>query len=75
MKNKKLQIDVLGPMEDNPSLIECVIKVGGRKNLFYTSKSNYEAMIYDGVFILDGTEKDESGVINTTNVFVEEEKN
>lgn len=72
MENKKLQIDVLGPMEDNPSLVECIIKVGFRRNLFYTPKANYEAMMYDGVFIRDGKEKNALGVINTTNVFIED---
>lgn len=68
---RKLQIDVKGAVSDNPDIIECVFSIDGRDCTFYTSKSNYEALIYDKVFIRDGKEKDSANILNTTNVFVE----
>lgn len=71
MKKRTLQIDVKGPLEDDPSIIECRISIDGRDCTFYTSKSNYHALMYDGVFIRDGKERDSANVLNTTNVFIE----
>ena len=70
-KKRQLQIDVKGAMKDNPNIIEMVLSVDGRDCRFYTSKSNYQALIYDGVFIRDGKEKDSANCINTTNIYVE----
>ena len=48
-----------------------ILSIDGRDCRIYTSKSNYEALIYDGVFIRDGKCKDSANMINTTKVFVE----
>lgn len=68
---RTLQIDVKGHVEKNHNLIECNLYVDGRCCRIYMSKSNYEALIYDGVFIRDGMTKDSAEVLNTTNVFEE----
>lgn len=68
MKNRTLQIDVL---KIEGHIVTCKIIIDGRGCIFHTSKSNYEALVYDGVFIRDGKEKDSANVINTTNVFEE----
>lgn len=69
---RKLQIDVKGPMATDSNIIEMVLSVDGRDCRIYTSKSNYEALIFDGVFIRDGKEKDSANCINTTRVYVEQ---
>lgn len=76
MKKRILQIDVKGPVPEDyilelEDLVECRIIVDGRSCTFWTTKSNYKALMYDKVFIRDGKEKDSAGVINTTNVFEE----
>lgn len=75
MKKRTLQIDVLGTLDEsleNLSMVECkLIFSNGRACIFYTSKANYEALIFDGVFIRDGKEKDSANVLNTTHVFEE----
>lgn len=70
MKNRKLQIDVV-EFVDDLSMVECKLIIDGRAGLFYMSKSNYEAFMFDGLFIRDGKEKDSANVINTTHVFKE----
>jgi hypothetical protein len=71
MKKRTLQIDVTGTLDDI-AMVECKIIINnGRTCLFYTSKANYEALIYDGVFIRDGKEKDSANILNTTHVFEE----
>jgi len=71
-KNRRLQIDVKGPLQRDKSIIECILSVDGRDCRFYISKSNYEALIYDKVFVRDGKEKDSANMINTTNIFIEQ---
>ena len=71
MTKRTLQIDVLGACENNESIIECNVIVSGRCCRFYTSKSNYEALMFDGVFVRNGKEKDSANVLNTTKVFHE----
>lgn len=68
---KKLQIDVKGAVPQNEQLIECRLYYDGRCCTFYTSKANYEALLYDGLFIRDGKSRDSADVLNTTNVFEE----
>lgn len=70
MAKRKLQIDVLGFVEDI-GMVECRLIAGGRSGIFYMSKSNYEAFKFDGLFIRDGKEKDSANVMNTTHVFDE----
>jgi hypothetical protein len=70
-EKRTLQIDVLGPLESNEDIMECKIYIDGRCCRFYTSKANYEALMYDGIFLRNGKEKDSAGVINTTNTFIE----
>ena len=70
-KKRKLQIDVKGFHEANENLVELNLIIDGRTCLCFTSKSNYEALMYDGVFIRDGKEKDSAGVLNTTKVYIE----
>lgn len=71
MSKRNLQIDVKGFHEENESIVEFNLIIDGRTCLCYTSKSNYEALKYDGVFIRDGKEKDSAGILNTTKVFCE----
>ena len=71
MKKRTLQIDVIGPTEDDERIIECVLIVDGRSCTFYTSRANYQALIFDQVFIRDGKERDSAGILNTTHVFDE----
>lgn len=71
-KKRTLQIDVLGPLDINENIIDCNIYIDGRCCRFYTSKANYEALMYDGIFLRNVTKKDSAGVLNTTNVFIEE---
>lgn len=71
-KQRKLQIDVKGSMEADPNIIEMVLSVDGRDCRIFTSKSNYEALVYDGFFVRDGKEKYSADCINTTNVYVEQ---
>jgi hypothetical protein len=71
MTKRNLQIDVKGFNKEDENIVELNLIVDGRSCLCYTSKSNYEALMYDGVFIRDGKEKDSAGVLNTTKVFIE----
>ena len=71
-KRRKLQIDVKGPMESDPNIIEMILSVDGRDCRFYTSKANDEALVYDGVFIRDGKQADSANCLNTTNVYIEQ---
>ena len=70
MKKRKLQIDVMGLVEEI-NLVECKLHVDGRTCIFYMSNANYEALKFDGFFIRDGKDKDSANVINTTHVFEE----
>lgn len=71
MKNRNLQIDVLGPANHHPEFVTCKLIVDGRCCRMFISKANYEDLMYDGVFIRDGKEPDSANVINTTRVFRE----
>lgn len=74
---KKIQMNVVGKeyaekdIEYN-DLVKCLVCVSGRICTFWTTEANYKSLIYDGFFIRDGRLADASGVINTTNVYVEE---
>lgn len=75
MPQRTLKIDVIGPVSAKDiqyQLIECQIYIDGRYCMFWTTKANYEALMYDKVFIRDGKTKDSDGVLNTTNTFVED---
>jgi len=72
MKKRKLQIDVIGPEEGGINLIRCKFYYSGNTYLFWTTKTNYEALLSEKFFIRDGKTKDCAGVINTTNMFSEE---
>ena len=74
MTKRSLQIDVLGEVKDAPGMIECNLYVDGRCCTIWTTKSNYEALLYDKVFIRDGKVRDSANILNTTNVFYEEIK-
>lgn len=71
MPKRNLQIDVKGPHELDSDVIDCNLIIDGRTCRFYMSKSNYEALMYDGVFIRDGKIRDSANILNTTNVFEE----
>jgi hypothetical protein len=71
MKKRTLQIDIKGFHEENDRVVEFNLIVDGRTCLCYTSRSNYEALIYDGFFVRDGKEKDSAGILNTTKMFDE----
>lgn len=71
MKKRTLQIDVIGTTEDDERIIECVLIVDGRSCIFYLSRANYQALMFDQVFIRDGQERDSAGILNTTHVFEE----
>jgi len=70
MAKRTLQIDVLDYNEE-AKMMECRLIIDGRSARFYMPKSNYEAFMFDGVFIRDGQEKDSADVLNTTHVFDE----
>lgn len=72
MDKRTLKIDVIGPVEGT-DIVKCKLRVNGRTCAFWTTQSNYEALMYDNIFIRDGKEIDSDGVINTTKVFVEED--
>lgn len=72
MKNaKNLQIDVIGQIKDNGNVMQMRLIVDGRSCIIYMSKADYEALMYDNVFVRDGNSTDSAGVINTTNNFKE----
>ena len=71
VEKRKLQIDVKGPIHEDINIIEMVLHVDGRACRFYTSKANYEALIYDGFFTRNGKEKDSANCVNTTNNYIE----
>jgi hypothetical protein len=50
IKQRKLQIEVKGESELDPQIIDMVLTIDGRNCRIYTSKANYEALIFDGVF-------------------------
>ncbi|SHE57825.1 hypothetical protein [Dysgonomonas macrotermitis] len=72
MEKKTLQIDVIGPIEGVSDVVKCLIYYNGHSYGFFMHKVSYEALMYDELFIRDGKSEDSAGVINTTNVFVEE---
>lgn len=72
-QKRTMQIDVKGPNEKVPGFMDYNLIVDGRTCRFYMSRSNYEAFIYDGVFIRDGKTKDSANILNTTKVFEEED--
>jgi hypothetical protein len=76
---RTIQIDVMGPeaperFSQLGNMVRCHVYIDGRCCAFWTTNANYEALIYDKVFIRDGKSKDSADVVNTTNVFVEEVK-
>ena len=72
MGKRTLQIDVVGSVE-NTEFMKCKLYANGRVCVFYMTKSNYDALVFDKIFIRDGKTVDSAGVINTTNVFIEED--
>ena len=76
MEKRSVQIDVVALNEEirYTDMVRCNIYLGGRCCTFWTTQSNYEALIYDGIFIRDGKAKDSANILNTTNVFYEEIK-
>lgn len=71
MKKRTLQIDVIGPVEGT-DFVKCKLYADGRVCAFWTTQANYEALIFDKIFIRDGKSVDSAGVVNTTNTFIEE---
>lgn len=72
MKNpKNLQIDVIGQIKDNGNVMQMRLIVDGRSCIIYMSTADYEALMYDKVFVRDGNSTDSAGVINNTNNFKE----
>lgn len=72
MEKRTLQIDVVGPVKDT-EFMKCKLYADGRVCVFYMTKSNYDALVFDKIFIRDGKTVDSAGVINTTNAFIEED--
>lgn len=72
MRKRTLQIDVIGPVEGT-DMVKCKLYANGRVCMFWTTQSNYEALMFDKIFIRDGKSVDSAGVINTTNTFIEED--
>lgn len=68
MKQRTLQIEVQGPVKDNPDMIRYHLIIDGRRCAFFTSESNFEALVYDKVFI---TDPDRGERVKRTNVFIE----
>lgn len=73
MKKRKIQIDVIGLEDGTKDLMRCKLYIDGCACIFWTTKANYEALMYHKFFIRDGKTQDSAGVINTTNMFIEEE--
>lgn len=76
MKKLTLQIDVMGIEPDfelirPDELMRCKLYVNGSTCIMWTTKANYDALMYHGFFIRDGKKQDCSGAINTTNTFIE----
>lgn len=71
IKKRILQIDAIGPVEGG-NLMKCKLYVDGRMCLIIMSQYDYEELMREKVFIRDGQTIDSAGVINTTNVFLEE---
>ncbi len=71
MENRTLQIDVKGPIEETNTIIKCILSIDGRDCEIFMWRSNYEALMFDKVFIRDGKERDSAGILNTTNIFKE----
>lgn len=74
---KKIQMNVVGKESAKnvtayDDLVKCRVCISGRICTFWTTEANYKALIFDGFFIKDGRSADAAGVVNTTNVFVEE---
>lgn len=72
MRKRTLQIDVIGSVEGT-DMVKCKLYADGRVCMFWTTQSNYEALMFDKIFIRDGKSIDSAGVINTTNAFIEED--
>lgn len=66
-----MQIDVIGPVEGS-ELMKCKLYIDGRVCIIWMSRYEYEELIRERVFVRDGKSVDSAGVINTTNVFLEE---
>lgn len=71
-KPRKLQIDVKGPVEGADGFMEMVLIVDGRNCMIVMPKTNYQALVFDGVFVRDGKQADSAGIVNTTNLFIEQ---
>lgn len=56
------------------NLVRMNLYVDGRCIAIWTSPSNYDALVYDKVFIRTGEKQDSAGVWNTTREFVEDLK-
>lgn len=74
---KKIQINVVGKEDvENviaySDLVKCSICVSGRTCTFWTTEANYNALIFDSFFIRDRHSIDDTGIINQSNIFVEE---
>jgi hypothetical protein len=52
-------------------LIRCKLYFDGYSSVFWTTRSNYEALIYHGFFVRDGSYEDSSGAVNTSSVYEE----
>ena len=72
MNKRKMQIDVIGPVEET-ELMKCKWYIDGRVCVIGIERYDYEELMREKVFIRDGKSVDSAGVINTTNTFVEED--
>lgn len=72
MNKRTIQIDVIGPIEET-ELMKCKLYVDGRACVIGMSRYDYEELMREKVFIWDGKSVDSAGVINTTNIFVEDD--
>ncbi|MCT4636219.1 MAG: hypothetical protein N4A72_00790 [Bacteroidales bacterium] len=68
---RTIQIDIKGFNKENNDIVEFNLIIAGRSCRCYMHESNYQALMYDGVFVRDGKSYDSAGVLNTTRVFEE----
>lgn len=64
-----LQIDVKGPIDNAPNLIECLLIVDGYNYRIYMSDANYNDLKDIGFFLRDGSVPDSANIVNTTETY------
>ena len=74
MEKRILQIDVKGKLK-NTTLMRCNLYFNGVCHTMYIPESEYKTLISEKFFIRDEKTKDSANVLNTTNVYEEQNYN